>query len=525
MLIAVLSPHAGATAAHQGRSVRAAVCAAPAAEVHVAGLAVDAGQAVATATFTLAADCAATDITLASYEAPSASFGVPQTLFKSATVTAKPGSTNTLRVAVPSCFYQVDLVTGSALQNVSATNLYGARKIAFLNGGTKSCSAATPPPPPATCPTSGARVIDGGLKIANGLATGTFSIAAGCSGVQVSLATYRTPSASFSLPQTLYQGATGTYGAGGPYTLTAPVPPCFYQVDLVTGPVLPVVDADHLYGARKIAFLNGGSPCAPPPPPPPTTSTAPAPTPPPPSSTTTPTTTSPITDVSITKTPNRHDFAVGDVIVYTLVVKNAGPSVATDVTVVEDLPTQISFISATPSVGSCTAGTVVTCSLGTLAVGASSTITLEARAIATGTAVNTATVTTSTPETTTTNNRATATVTIHASFTPPKVTTKSAVCASLTVVHSRLRASRPTVVVVRVRDAHGHPLAGARVVAHGAGVLVSARSSHAGVVRLHLRPRVPGVVELSVSGGVKACTGVLRVTPQVFLPPKPTFTG
>ena len=49
-----------------------------------------------------------------------------------------------------------------------------------------------------TCPSGTGAVSDTDLKVVDGLATGTFSIAAGCSGVQVSLASYETSSASFS---------------------------------------------------------------------------------------------------------------------------------------------------------------------------------------------------------------------------------------------------------------------------------------------------------------------------------------
>jgi len=559
--LAARSSH-GATPSHAARPNHSTVCGSPAAEVHVSTFKLT-GSSTATATFTLDSSCSATDITLASYKAPSPEFGLPQALYKTATVTATPGKSYTLTVDVPSCYYQVDLVTGSAIDDLTATNLYGARKIAFLNGGTTSCSGTPQPPPP--CPSDTAAVVGAGLHIVDGKAVATFSIAAGCTGVQVSLATYRAPAATFSLPQTLYASATGKFDAGGPYTLTAPIPPCFWQVDLVIGPVLPVIDSSHLYGSRKVAWLNGGKPCTQPPPTtstgtttppttttrPPTTTTVtttppPTTTTPPPTTTTTttlpPTTTTtppatttttaqpsaPITDVAITKTPNHRDFQVGDVIVYTLVVKNNGPDPAENVMLAENLPPQISLISVTPSTGTCSAGAAITCSFGTLAVNATVTITLEARAIATGTAVNTATVTTSTPETTTANNRATATVIIHAAFTPPKVKGTPSACASLRVESTRLRVGHATTVVVSVRDTKGRPIAGLRIVARGAGVAASARTTSTGVARIRVKPKVPGVVQFAATGTTSACeqhARVIRVTPQIFLPPKPHYTG
>ncbi|HEX9503731.1 MAG TPA: hypothetical protein VF974_05430, partial [Patescibacteria group bacterium] len=45
----------------------------------------------------------------------------------------------------------------------------------------------------------------------------------------------------------------------GPFTLTAKVPPCYYQVDLVVGDVIEHLTPNHLYGDRKLKFANGGS--------------------------------------------------------------------------------------------------------------------------------------------------------------------------------------------------------------------------------------------------------------------------
>src|SRR5258708_24088050 len=69
--------------------------------------------------------------------------------------------------------------------------------------------------------------------ITGSTATGTFSLAEGCKNIRISLASYEAPSATFGLPQTLFDSSTGLFNAGGPFTLTAKVPPCYYQVDLV----------------------------------------------------------------------------------------------------------------------------------------------------------------------------------------------------------------------------------------------------------------------------------------------------
>ncbi|NUT31600.1 MAG: DUF11 domain-containing protein, partial [Hamadaea sp.] len=67
---------------------------------------------------------------------------------------------------------------------------------------------------------------------------------------------------------------------------------------------------------------------------------------------------------------------------YTITVHNGGPSVARDVVVADTLPAGVSFVSVTPSVGTCTNGQPtardVRCGLGNLAAGASATITIVA---------------------------------------------------------------------------------------------------------------------------------------------------
>lgn len=53
-----------------------------------------------------------------------------------------------------------------------------------------------------------------------------------------------------TFPQTLFDSGVGH----------ALVPPCAFQIDAITGDVLPVIDADHLYGDRKVAeAVHGGT--------------------------------------------------------------------------------------------------------------------------------------------------------------------------------------------------------------------------------------------------------------------------
>ena len=115
-------------------------------------------------------------------------------------------------------------------------------------------------------------------------------------------------------------------------------------------------------------------------------------------------------DVSITKTAASRAQA-GLPIAYTITVANAGPSPAQSVVVTDALPAGTTFVSATPSQGTCSGTSTVTCQLGTIINGASATIALTVNAPSTaGNITNTATVAAAGPDTVLANNTATATV-------------------------------------------------------------------------------------------------------------------
>jgi uncharacterized repeat protein (TIGR01451 family) len=94
---------------------------------------------------------------------------------------------------------------------------------------------------------------------------------------------------------------------------------------------------------------------------------------------------------------------------FSLAVTNAGPASAAAVVVRDTLPSKLSYVSATSSVGSCSvAGGTVTCTLGTLASGAAATVTIVTTAKQyNGTVTNTATVSSTTVDLVTGNNTST----------------------------------------------------------------------------------------------------------------------
>ncbi|MGQ0701200.1 MAG: choice-of-anchor Q domain-containing protein [Panacagrimonas sp.] len=128
-------------------------------------------------------------------------------------------------------------------------------------------------------------------------------------------------------------------------------------------------------------------------------------------------------DLAITKTPSDDSVLVGESVTFNLGISNAGPENATDVQVFDTLPPELSFVSATPTQGSCVLdlGTV-TCNLGGLASGGLASISLVTTASTPGTADNTASVI-SAPiidsDPNTANNEASASVEIVALDTTP----------------------------------------------------------------------------------------------------------
>jgi uncharacterized protein DUF11 len=373
-----------------------------------------------TATFTVAAGCSGTEVTLASYEmlgGPDQLF--PQTLYRNETETLEAG-VHSLTVALPDCFWQDDLATGGALPAIAPGSLYSSRLVISGKGGTTAC-------PPVTTTTTGTTT------------TGTTT-----TGTTVTTATTTT-------------ATTGTTTATTPTTA-------------------PTTGTTTTMPSTSTAATTTAT----------TTTTTTTPPPPPPA-----------TDVSITKVPDRTSAVVGQRIDYVLDVVNNGTIPALDVVVVDPLPPQESLVSVSDT--ACTGTTVISCNFGTLAPGASRSVSIVTLAQSPGTAENTATVTTTTPETTTSNNEAHTSVPITAPFRPPPA---KPVCATVNVHHSTLVAGRPAVVDVVARRA-GKPARGVRVEVRGMGVDIVHRTTAEGTLRVTLTPRAAGVLRVAIQQPAK----------------------
>jgi uncharacterized repeat protein (TIGR01451 family) len=127
---------------------------------------------------------------------------------------------------------------------------------------------------------------------------------------------------------------------------------------------------------------------------------------------------------------------VGDTFGYVITVKNTGTSDASDVLTTDPLPGQVSYVSATPSSGSChKSGSTVNCDLGQVNAGASASVTIMVKASHSGTVSNTASLTFA-DDTNATNNADTETTVINKkpSTPKPKKPKGKASCATPTIV-------------------------------------------------------------------------------------------
>ncbi len=98
-------------------------------------------------------------------------------------------------------------------------------------------------------------------------------------------------------------------------------------------------------------------------------------------------------DLEVKKSVNNAHPIVGDIVEFTITVKNKGPDTATDVVATDDMPSLFRTVSVEPSQGTCTMSHDVVCTIGTLLDQDTATIVVKAEVLRAGTARNTVTTT------------------------------------------------------------------------------------------------------------------------------------
>jgi uncharacterized repeat protein (TIGR01451 family) len=114
----------------------------------------------------------------------------------------------------------------------------------------------------------------------------------------------------------------------------------------------------------------------------------------------------PEADLSLAKSDSPDPVAQGETLSYTIQVTNLGPSTSPGMTVIDTLPSEVSFVSSVPGQPACAhAGGTVSCALGALDPAASATVTIQVTVgLATGAISNTAAVTGSVADVVPANN-------------------------------------------------------------------------------------------------------------------------
>ncbi|HSH23397.1 MAG TPA: right-handed parallel beta-helix repeat-containing protein, partial [Acidimicrobiales bacterium] len=120
-------------------------------------------------------------------------------------------------------------------------------------------------------------------------------------------------------------------------------------------------------------------------------------------------------DVLLAKDDSPDPAQVGRPLTYTLTVTNALAGKASGVTVVDTLPSEVAFGSATPSQGRCShASGTVSCKVGTIGYGGTATVAINVTPLRPGVVSNTATVRVNEADSFPANNTATAATTVSA---------------------------------------------------------------------------------------------------------------
>ncbi|MGH9458687.1 MAG: Ig-like domain-containing protein, partial [Thermoanaerobaculia bacterium] len=122
----------------------------------------------------------------------------------------------------------------------------------------------------------------------------------------------------------------------------------------------------------------------------------------------------PSADLSVTKTDSPDPVAAGQPLTYTITVTNTGPDDAVGVTADDLLPNGTTFVSVSPSQGSCTVSAMISCSLGTILASGNATVSLTIVPNAAGSIVNTVFVASGTTDPVPANDSASAVTLVQA---------------------------------------------------------------------------------------------------------------
>lgn len=227
---------------------------------------------------------------------------------------------------------------------------------------------------------------------------------------------------------------------------------------------------------------------------------------------------SPNADLLLSKTANKNTVLVGERISYRLVVRNAGPGLATRVKLTDTLPSATQFVSASATQGSCAyLAPTLSCTLGTLANGGTATVTVLVKARSSGTIVNSASVVAQEPDPTPGN--AMSSVTVTANKRPSKIAVEAVVGTKLSVLALQVNLKPRATLVDAITSA---PLVGKTVsfaannaLLIGTTPLCNAVTNSHGVATCSvniLATTVPGVLAFGYTGAFAGDTTYLRAS-------------
>ena len=227
----------------------------------------------ASVSFTIAAGCTAQPVSLVSYTAPDSTFDQSradqQAIFGTPVSQSLPAGTYTWSVAVPDCFFQVDLVSQAPIAHLGpagSNNFYTQQGtlVSSLNGGTTTCESSSPPPPP-PCSIPSALSNVGPITVSGDKAHVSFTVNEGCT-ISLTLVSYKAPGPTFdentASQQVRFSEDHRESLSAGNYTLTVDVPSCYYQIDFVRGASIEQLGpagSGNFYGDRLIESVNGGT--------------------------------------------------------------------------------------------------------------------------------------------------------------------------------------------------------------------------------------------------------------------------